>query len=75
MNRYSPCVCNGDNACPGCNEEVAKAMTAEIAAADARYEVPPCLDCGAATSEEAQGKCICAGDRDDCHGCYLWPES
>ncbi len=34
---------------------------------------PPCLECGANTEEEAQTLCHCAGDKDDCHGCQLWP--
>lgn len=33
---------------------------------------PPCQECGAMTPEEAETKCICAGDKDDCHGCHLW---
>lgn len=48
------------------------ALHAEIRRADARYKVPPCLECGAATAEEAETKCHCSGDKDDCHGCHLW---
>jgi hypothetical protein len=36
---------------------------------------PPCLECGAMTPEEASTKCICAGDKDSCHGCDLWPDT
>jgi septum formation topological specificity factor MinE len=36
---------------------------------------PPCLECGAMTAKEAETKCICGGDKDDCHGCELWPDS
>jgi hypothetical protein len=35
---------------------------------------PPCQECGAMTPEESESKCICAGDKDDCHGCHLWPD-
>lgn len=35
---------------------------------------PPCDECGAMTSEEAETKCNCAGDKDDCHGCKLWSD-
>jgi hypothetical protein len=41
---------------------------------DARYNEPPCLDCGAKTKEEAEKMCICGGDKDNCHGCHLWPD-
>ncbi len=34
---------------------------------------PPCLECGAVTLLEANDKCLCGGDKDDCHGCELWP--
>jgi hypothetical protein len=40
---------------------------------DMRTE-PPCQECGAMTEEEAEEKCICSGDKDNCHGCELWPE-
>lgn len=36
---------------------------------------PPCTECGAMTAEEAGERCICAGDKDDCHGCSLWPDA
>lgn len=35
---------------------------------------PPCDECGAMTRQEASDKCICAGDKDDCHGCRLWQD-
>lgn len=35
----------------------------------------PCFECGATTPEDANGKCKCAGDRDHCHGCDLWPDT
>lgn len=35
---------------------------------------PPCLECGAMTAKEAESLCVCAGDKDDCHGCELWPD-
>jgi len=41
--------------------------------ADKARKSPPCLECGAMTQEEAETMCLCAGDKDDCHGCYLWP--
>ncbi|MES2877555.1 MAG: hypothetical protein V4713_03965 [Pseudomonadota bacterium] len=34
----------------------------------------PCVECGAMTQKEAETKCICAGDKDNCHGCELWPD-
>ena len=43
------------------------------AEAEARYAQPPCLECGAETPEQAETMCNCAGDKDDCHGCHLWP--
>lgn len=67
------CVCDGEG-CPGCDATLAAEFAAEIAAADARYAVPPCLECGAVSPEDAQGKCRCSGDKDDCHGCRLWPD-
>jgi hypothetical protein len=41
----------------------------------ARLSVPPCLDCGAQNAAEAETMCHCAGDKDDCHGCHLWPDA
>lgn len=38
------------------------------------FRVEGCQECGAKTKEEAETKCICSGDKDDCHGCKLWPE-
>lgn len=46
----------------------------EHAADDARYDQPPCIECGAMTKKEAETQCRCAGDKDDCHGCQLWPD-
>jgi hypothetical protein len=37
-----------------------------------RIKVPPCMECGAETPEQAETMCRCAGDKDDCHGCRLW---
>jgi hypothetical protein len=37
-------------------------------------KAPPCMECGAMTLEEADNKCKCAGDKDWCYGCQLWPE-
>jgi hypothetical protein len=34
---------------------------------------PPCNECGAMTTREAETLCKCGGDRDHCHGCDLWP--
>ena len=66
------CVCDGEG-CPGCDEAMAIEFADDMAAAEARYAVPPCLECGAVSAEEAETKCICGGDKDDCHGCHLWP--
>jgi hypothetical protein len=38
-----------------------------------KYRNPPCGECGAMTPDEAATKCNCAGDKDHCHGCELWP--
>lgn len=45
----------------------------EIRAAEEAWKSPPCQECGAMTEDEASEKCRCSGDRDDCHGCSLWP--
>ena len=34
---YGPCICNGANECPGCNEQVADELKVEIAAANERF--------------------------------------
>lgn len=47
---------------------------AELAEAKEAYSKPPCQECGAMTPEEAETKCRCGGDKDDCHGCKLWPD-
>lgn len=54
-------------------EELAEIEADSKAAAEA-YSKPPCQECGAMTLEEAQNKCICNGDKDDCHGTKLWPD-
>ena len=41
---------------------------------EARFYEPPCMECGAKTPEEAGKLCRCGGDKDDCHGCQLWPD-
>lgn len=33
-----------------------------------------CKECGAKNEEEAQTRCNCGGDKDDCHGCNIWPD-
>lgn len=35
----------------------------------------PCFECGATTPEDAENKCLCAGDKDHCHGCDIWPDA
>ena len=40
-----------------------------------RSKVPPCMECGAETPEQAETMCNCGGDKDDCHGCRLWPDA
>lgn len=69
--------CDG---CGGINCHVYEPTAAELAEFDAEalaaaeaYSKPPCQECGATTWEEAQQKCICSGDKDDCHGTKLWP--
>ena len=42
--------------------------------AQSAYNNPPCQECGAATLQEAERKCHGSSDKDDCHGCRLWPE-
>lgn len=56
--------------CAACAED----MDADIAKAEAEYSKPPCQECGAMTPEEAEKLCRCGGDKDDCHGCHLWPD-
>ena len=73
------CGCNlrtslvGDG-CEIFNPELAAELEAEIAEAEAKYLDPPCQECGAMTPEEAETRCKCGGDKDDCHGCRLWPD-
>lgn len=71
---FGSCVCEGQNECPGCNPNEAIKMAAEIATADERAKHPPCMECGATTAKEAETMCHCSGDKDDCHGCQLWPD-
>lgn len=33
-----------------------------------------CMECGAKTQKEAETRCHCSGDKDDCHGCKIWPD-
>ena len=54
--------------------EIAEARAALHPATEPDRSKPPCLECGAATPEEAEKMCICAGDKDNCHGCELWPD-
>jgi len=35
----------------------------------------PCFECGATSPEDADKKCKCAGDKDHCHGCDVWPDA
>jgi hypothetical protein len=46
---------------------------AQAAQVDA-WKLPPCSECGAKTALEAETMCICAGDKDDCHGTSIWPD-
>jgi hypothetical protein len=41
--------------------------------AEELYSRPPCMECGAATEEDAGRMCRGGGDKDDCHGNTLWP--
>lgn len=66
--------------CGGINCQVYEPTPAEIAEYEAEltdsedaYSKPPCQECGAMTPEEAETRCKCGGDKDDCHGCHLWP--
>lgn len=54
--------------CPDCYAE-------EMEAVSERYKIPPCLECGAETQEEAETMCRCSGDKDHCHGADLWPDA
>ena len=38
------------------------------------YRFEGCAECGAKNEQEAETKCICLGDHDDCHGCKVWPQ-
>lgn len=57
--------------CELCNQELA----AMIAADNARRKQAPCMECGANNPKEAETMCRCSGDKDDCHGCELWPDA
>jgi hypothetical protein len=35
---------------------------------------PPCLGCGATTTQEAKARCTRTTAKDVCHGCELWPD-
>lgn len=59
---------------PGLCFDCANLMDADIAKAEAEYSKPPCQECDAMTPEEAEKLCRCGGDKDDCHGCHLWPD-
>ena len=49
--------------------EMRNALMRMVDVADhAVYENPPCIECGAKTEKEAESMCICAGDKDNCHG-------
>ena len=37
-------------------------------------EIKTSQECGAMTPKEAEAKCRCGGDKDDCHGTQLWPD-
>lgn len=39
----------------------------------AAWKHPPCQECGAVTKEEAKTKCLCSGNKVNCHGRQLWP--
>ena len=70
---------DGGKRCIKCRHEIAP-KPAERAQQDTGVEhepdrsKPPCLECGAMTQTEAESMCICAGDKDDCHGTELWPD-
>lgn len=51
------------------------ALKIEIAREVERSKVPPCMECGAETPEQAETMCRCGGDKDDCHGVRLWPDA
>lgn len=72
---FGSCACNGANECPGCNPNKAIELARVVATMDERYRHPPCSECGAMTATEAESMCACSGDKDDCHGCSLWPEA
>lgn len=57
--------------CELCNQELA----AMIAADNARRKQALCMECGANNPKEAETMCRCSGDKDDCHGCELWPDA
>lgn len=51
------------------------AVKAEHRRVEEARQHPPCSECGAMTPEEAATRCNCAGDKDDCHGCQIWPDA
>lgn len=50
------------------------ATMVQIDRMEEQMQKPPCVECGAETREQASRMCICGGDKDDCHGCRLWPD-
>lgn len=72
---FGSCVCGDEYACPGCNPNAAIELAQAIATNDERRKHAPCMECGAVDSKDAESKCHCSGDKDDCHGVELWPDS
>jgi hypothetical protein len=64
----------GPNVIDDCEGMTEEEYWRGMAEADERWKVPPCLECGAETPEQSETLCNCAGDKDHCHGCELWPD-
>lgn len=78
--KATPCpACHGSMTDPagvwdvtdGCNLDFCR----ECCGSGRDLTKPPCGECGALTPDEADKKCKCAGDKDWCHGCQLWPDT
>lgn len=63
--RESSCSCHISAPCRACVEAPLKCNTCDT---------EPCCECGATSEEQARTMCICNGEKDDCHGCELWPD-
>ncbi len=65
---------DGCEGCMACDFHGTLAGYEGMQALERELKAPPCTECGAMTANEAETKCNCSGDKDNCHGCTLWPD-